>query len=404
MALERQNFPDRYFPVSEYHERWKKLAREMKRRKYDLAVVWGKTAGTYERAMETLWLTNFFGEHSGQEPDSPLWNARGYCCVIFEPGKEPELHTDQPDPRRDLIVCGAYFATDDPIASAAKALKRRKLSGRRIAFVGYDCLPMKYGDQLRKLLPGVAFVYDDDLVRACRRVKSPRELEMFREAGRIVTSATNRLCDGLYAGKTAAEAVADAGYEILRRGGFWHRIAVSWGETSRYYERDPMYGFSQDAPPTGTVVHTALYGPIHQGYWLDPARTLVVGGKPSKAQRALIEDSYAITQAVLDTVKHGAKVKDVVAAANKVKKRVKTEPDRAETMWPYVGHSNGMMWEQPILADGAYDPNDVFEEGMVASGESFLTRKGVGSAAWEQNYIVTKTGVELLTTSPVFWY
>ncbi|HLB06315.1 MAG TPA: M24 family metallopeptidase [Alphaproteobacteria bacterium] len=403
MALERQNFPDRYFPTSEYHARWKKLEREMKRRKYELALIWGKTAGSYERALETLWLTNFFSEHSGQEPDSPLWNARGYCCVIMAPGKEPELHTDQPDPRRDLVVCGAYHASDDPIASVAKALKKRKAKGR-VAFVGYDCLPMKYGDQLRKLTPGIEYVFDDDLVRACRRIKSPRELDLFREAGQMVSSATYRLCDSLYAGKTAAEAVAEAGHELLRRGGFWHRIAVSWGSTSRYYERDPMYGFSQDAPPPGEIVHTALYGPIHQGYWLDPARTLVVGGKPTSAQRSLIEDSYAITQAVLDTVKHGVAVKHVVAAAEKVKRRVKTEPDRAETMWPYVGHGNGLMWEQPILAKGAYEAGARFEEGMVASGESFLTRKGVGSAAWEQNYIVTRTGIELVTTTPVFWF
>ena len=61
MALERQNYPEGYFPVSEYHARWKKIHKEMKKRKYDIAIIWGKTAGHYERALETLWLTNSAG-------------------------------------------------------------------------------------------------------------------------------------------------------------------------------------------------------------------------------------------------------------------------------------------------------------------------------------------------------
>lgn len=52
----------------------------MRRLGHELAIVWGKTAGHYERAMETLWLTNFWSEHSGQEPDSPIWNARGFAA------------------------------------------------------------------------------------------------------------------------------------------------------------------------------------------------------------------------------------------------------------------------------------------------------------------------------------
>jgi Xaa-Pro aminopeptidase len=107
---------------------------------------------------------------------------------------------------------------------------------------------------------------------------------------------------------------------------------------------------------------------------------------------------------VLKSVKHGVKVKDIARAANKVKKKVRTEYDHSEEQWPYNGHGNGMMWEPPFINIDACGDDDYFEEGMVASAESFMTRKGVGSAGWEQNYIVTRTGVELLTRTPVFWY
>lgn len=403
MALERQNFPGRYFPLSEYHARWKKVHKEMKKRKYAIAVVWGRTAGSYERAMEIVWLTNFYSTHSGQEPDSAVFSARGFACAILEPNKEPELHTDEPDPRYDLIATRNYHWSNDSIAAVAKALKKRKVQGE-VAFVGSDCLPVKYAKQLEAQTPGIEYVYDDDLIMVCRRIKSPRELDMFREGGQIVSSALYRLCDGLYAGKIAAEAAADAAHELIRRGGFWHRIPISFGDTIRFFERDPMYGFSQDAPNKGDVVRTWIYGPIHQGYWLDPGRTFVCGGNPSKAQKSLLEDSYAITEAVMKTVKHGVKVMDVIKAADRVKKRVKTDYDHADEMWPYVGHGNGMMWEPPFLNKDCVTKDEKFEAGMVASAESFMTRKGVGSAGWEQNYIVTRKGIELLTTTPVFWY
>ncbi len=403
MALERQNFPGRYFPLSEYHERWRKVHREMKRRGYETALVWGKTGGNFERAMEISWLSNFSSEYSGQDPDSRAWNARSFACVILEPGKEPELHGDAPTPRRDLIAVRAYYGHADVIAGVVQALKRRKMTGR-MAFVGSDCLPVKYADQLRTATPEIAYVFDDDLVRRCRRVKSPRELECYREAGQIVSSALYRLCDSFYAGKTAAEAVAEASREIVRRGGTWHRIPVNFGDTGMFVQRDPTYGYSQDAPKIGDMVKFSIDGPIHQGYWLDSGRTVVAGGRPSRPQKKLLEDSYSVTKAILEAISPGVPMKRVVAAAERRKQAIEQDEDVAAAMWPINGHSNGMMWEPPFISRVTGDDEEIWEEGMVGGAESFMGRKGVGYAGWEQNFIVTAAGVELLSKTPVFWF
>ena len=82
----------RYFPMSEYEDRWKKVQDMMKRRGHEVALIWGKTSGVYERAGDMIYLSNFFSTHSGQEPDTVLWNARGFSCIIMQHGKEPELH------------------------------------------------------------------------------------------------------------------------------------------------------------------------------------------------------------------------------------------------------------------------------------------------------------------------
>ena len=81
--------------------------------------------------------------------------------------------------------------------------------------------------------------------------------------------------------------------------------------------------------------------------------------------------------------------------------KVKSEESFYDTSWPYYGHSNGCLWEKPFLfTDFDKIPEDwQFHEGMVASSEVFLTRKGAGTASYETNWIVTKTGIEKVTPS-----
>jgi len=44
------------------------------------------------------------------------------------------------------------------------------------------------------------------------------------------------------------------------------------------------------------------------------------------------------------------------------------------------------------------------EENMVLGVEVFLGKPGVGSAGFEQNFIVRTGGNELLTTTPMTWW
>ena len=394
-----------YFPLEEYEARWKKLEGEMAKKGYDSALVWGKTAGTFERSMETVYLTNFFTTHSGQEPDSPLFNARGFCAAICEPGKEPELHTDEWDPRMELIATGNHHWHLDVIKGIGDALNARNIQGK-VAWVGSDILPVKYAEQIRAQCPNIEFVYEDDLVRECRRIKSPRELDMFREGGEIVTNALTKMIEALIAGKAEGEAAGIAASEILKRGGYWQRLMIGSGEYVNHAESHPMYGHdAKHRPKEGDLAHAFIYGPIYQGYWLDPGRAFVVGRKPSPEQKKLVEDCIRIMEEGIEApVKHGVKVKDVARSARRVHDEVRTERSLIDTAWPYYGHSNGCMWEHPLIAEDAVTDDDIFEENMVASSEAFLSREGVGTAMMETNWIVTKTGIEKLTPLPMTWW
>lgn len=393
----------RPFPVEEYRDRWGRVHEHMRRLGYDSAVVWGKTSGVYERAGDTLYLTNFFSTHSGQEPDTVLWNGRSYSAVIMQVGQLPELVTDESEPRLDVLATDRFSGSYNPIDGLASALKARKIYGK-VAFVGSDTLPLKYWLQLEKATPGIQWVFEDDLIRDVRLIKSPREVALFEEAGELVTRAETALMQALISGKTEAEAAAAGGKILLEAGGAWHRIAISHGERSQFLESDPVTGFSVLAPKTGDIVHGFIYGPILKGYWLDPGRTAVCGGRPTPQQRHLVESLVDVMRKLMAEIRPGVKVKEVGRLGDELSIASGYRNEVLKTAWPYYGHSNGCMWEKPYIEPRLCTDDDLFQENMVASVEGFFTSAGVGTAVFETNYIVTKQGVKEITPVPhLFW-
>ena len=393
----------RPFPLEEYEARWQRVHDAMTDKGYETAVVWGKTSGVYERAGDILYLTNFFSTHSGQEPDTELWNGRAYSAAILQPGEVPELVTDEAEARFDIISTDRFHGLYDPIKGVVDVLKARGVEGK-VALVGADFLPMKYWLQLERQTPGIDWVPEDDLVREVRLIKSPRELDLFREAGELVTRAHTALMEALIAGKTEGEAAAAGGAILLAGGGAWHRIAISHGDTSEYLESDPLTGFSTKAPAPGDIVHGFIYGPVLKGYWLDPGRTAVCGGTPNGDQKKLVECLVGVMQRLMAEIRPGVKVKDVGLLGDKLSQESGYFNEVLKTNWPYYGHSNGCMWERPYIEPRLCSDDEVFEENMVASVEGFYTHEGVGTAVFETNYIITGDGVEEITKVPhLFW-
>ena len=393
----------RPFSLDEYEARWAKTYAAMAAKGYDVAVVWGKTAGVYERAGDMLYLSNFFSTHSGQEPDTVLWNGRSYSALIMQQGEVPELITDEAEARFDIIATDRFQGLYDPIKGVADTLKARGIEGK-VAMVGSDFLAMKYWLQLENQTPGIEWVPEDDLVRGVRLVKSPAELALFREAGELVTRAHLAMIEALIAGKAEGEAAGAAGKILLEGGGAWHRMAISHGDTSQYLESDPLTGFSTLKPNDGDIVHGFIYGPILKGYWLDPGRTAVCGGKPSPEKRHVTESLVGVMEKLMAAIKPGVKVKDVGLLGDELSEATGYSSEVLKTNWPYYGHSNGCMWEAPYIEPRLCSDDDLFLEGMVASVEGFYDSPGVGTAVFETNYIITADGVDEITPVPhLFW-
>jgi Xaa-Pro dipeptidase len=392
-----------YFPPDEYEERWRRVNSEISARGYDAAVIWGRSAGTYERYGDIHYLTGFYSTHSGHEQDTKLWNARAFAAAIMD-GGEPELHTDEADTPADLVATENVQWHWDPIAGVAEAVRKRGITGR-VAFVGSDFLPVKYYRQLEAATPGIEWVPEDLLVEKVRQIKSPRELDCYREAGEIATVGLDTLFDRLLAGHTEAESAAAAAAEVIRRGGSYHMIPISHGETIETFCRQPLTGYSLDAPKPGDMVRGWVYGPIWQGYWLDPGRTSVCDPKSAgQEQRDLIESCANIVEEVIAAIRPGVRVKEICEIGDRLTEEAGGEKDQAGSMWPIYGHGVGHFWQFPWIGSDLIEGDEVFEQDMVLGIEAFLAHHGVGSAGFEQNLIVTADGTELLTKTPMlFW-
>jgi Xaa-Pro dipeptidase len=398
-----------YFPPEEYESRWDRVSDEMVRQGFDVALVWSRSAGGHEKFGDVFYLTHYYSNQSGQA-DEDAWLGVGFAALILEVGQTPELVADLPEFPQHQVASDRIVRSDEPdrVRLVTEALRARGLTEGRIALVGDGFLPWRYARVLQEQLPAVEWVPADELVEAVRRSKSPRELDCFREAGEIATAALTKQLEAAVRGGTQADIAAAGAHELLRRGGTFHMIPVASG-TGRDLEaftNEPLTGFDvRIHVQPGDVVRTWIYGPVWQGYWLDPGRTVVAGGKPNHDQRRLIGAASEIVTKLIEEIRPGRTVREVAELGGRLRKEADTVDDATTETFPLLGHGNGLFWERPTiwLDVQQNDARWAFWEGQTMGVETFLSHPDVGSVGLEQNIIVHERGNELLTPVPLEW-
>jgi hypothetical protein len=110
----------RFFSLEEYAQRWHRVQQAMQQRGLDLVVVWSRSAGTYDRCADLLYLANYYGNQPGQGRNGP----QGFSAVVLQVGQTPELFADMQDLRHELI------ATDRVQASTCRGGQPEGWAGR----------------------------------------------------------------------------------------------------------------------------------------------------------------------------------------------------------------------------------------------------------------------------------
>ncbi len=386
----------RHFPLDEYESRWNRLEQIMTGDGFDAAVVIGRGGGTMDNCGDILYLSNHYSVSGGM--DSRIWSARAFSGIILEKGKTPELHIDEPEPRRDLVSIDSVYCDNHPFLSLARRLNARGITGR-VAFCGSWFTPVKFWRQLRDATPDIDWVDVDDLVRRARAIKSPRELDTYRIAGEAATEATDVLMKSLVAGMTEREAAAEAARIVVARGGRIQAIGTNHGDTMDYDYRFPLTGAAADAPAPGDLVRGTVHAAFQQGYFLDPGRTAVCGTATPRQQR-LMEATADIVKKLTAMMRPGVFLTDVAAEGDRLTAAFGGSESAIMKNFPFYGHGIGLSFEQPRISTTMSEPDDIVRENMVFGVEAFLADDGVGSAFVEDIVIIGKDENERLTRSP----
>ena len=418
-----------YFPREEYEQRWKKVWETMRASGYETLVVWSRGAGSYDRLGNGWWLTNFANNGTGQDwADNIQMGAWTFSAVVFRDGREPELHSAQPPEETEYakVICGELIVHEPSVITGLAEYFRKQGIEGRVAVIGDDVLPGLYDRRLRSLTPQIEWVTDEWFLLEAQRVKSQRECDAFRVAGDITTHALKAGMDALIAGESSAVAASRTAAEIMRRGGAFSRIDMHHGaHADRFLLGDMLCGYDMTAPKQGDMVRGWIQGPIFQGYWLDPGRTAVCGGRPTKEQRNILEGATEACNAIIKAIRPGITARQLGVIGQKAAARYE-DPARKILLSPGIlGHQMGPFYGPHIIPVG--DPGDLadeqskqgssanermlkefekidqpYEPGMLIAVEAFMTHPGVGLSGLEDHVIVTEDGCEQITRTPTY--
>jgi Xaa-Pro dipeptidase len=404
-----------FFPRDDYLSRWVRVQAAMAAADVEVLLVWQRSGGTYDKLSDVYWLTNFHTFGTGQGPANEYAEPYTFSAVLIRRGRQPEVHVGLPKEAFDVsrVVCGKLISHQpNLLIGLAEYMRSEGIEGR-VTVVGDDVLPGMYDRMLRSYTPQIEWVADEELLVGPQLLKSPRELEVIRAAGSLVTDALSSAFEALIAGERACDAAARAASTLIRGGGGFHRIDITHGPADRpFYLSRGFYGYDTSAPEPGDLVSIWIYGPIFAGYWLDPGRTGICGNRPSSAQKALLEDCVKIVDKVVQLSVPGRTAREVGAQSAEFARELGYFEHGGEEGSGLFGHTCGTTLGPVIIPDGNTDTGLVgiktmkgpIEPGMVLASEAFLERPGVGTAAFENNFIVTEKGAEILDRTPMlFW-
>jgi Xaa-Pro aminopeptidase len=404
MASSAQRMQGTVLPIREYHERWARAQQRCAELGFDALVVWSRGGGVYDSHWDVFYLSNHYPEFPMVSDYPPYWTGRSHSAFVLPASGEPTLVVDVPDWRRDMVVVeDTRFSLSVP-QKVAEVLKERGFAESRLGLVGGNALLVGAYRALVDAASGAEFVPADGIIEDLHVVKSPRELELIREASDV----GNRIIDAimraaLNPGMTEAEAVA-AGYAVaIPECVAVLQTAVASGPHSYSFSRGTLPAWTKRVLEAGDFFHLDSFGFLN-GYQYDFGRGLVVGGRPSQQQREILEAAIDAVDAGIAAIRPGVRACDVYPVVHEILEGRDMIGDGGEEStpalflsYPMYGHSFGTGWGWPWLFPG--DEREI-QAGMTLAIEAMAGRPDVGATYFEQDVIVTETGTELLSTIP----
>ena len=272
---------------------------------------------------------------------------------------------------------------------ASAAVLTDWLSGRtpprRVALEYSACCP-----HVTRLFPAAELVDVDPLLWDLRRRKDADELGLLRRA----TDATGAMY------RTARAMIEPGVSELAVFSALQGAAVEACGEMLTDTGNDYASGVRGGAPRARGARAGELYildlGPAYRGYFSDNARTVSVDRRPTDPQAAACERVCGAFQIVERMGRPGVSCRDIYAEVHAWLNGV---PSLGS--WnSHLGHGIGLFVHETPHLNPSWD--DTLEEGDVIAVEPALYGPDLGvGIRIENDYLVTPTGLELLSPFPL---
>jgi Xaa-Pro dipeptidase len=384
-----------YIPAKEIERRLQKLRSEVAKRGWDAALI-----------VHNVDLLYFSGTMQNAMLFVPLDGEEILLVKKYEERAQRESAVEQ------VIPISSWKEMPSLIAERHGRIPKKM-------GIELDVLPAREYMRLQEIFTEVEIADSSSMIKGIRKIKSPYEISLMKQAGKIgkivYAEVPRVLKEGIteieLAGILVAVAMRHGHQNYLRMRAF-NSYAYSWHVLSGYtggilsYIDAPMggMGLSPSFPVGASQKRIKAHEPIlidfgicYNGYQIDETRMFSVGALPKRFTDAYLA-TRQIEAAMQAAARPGASCHELYRTGWEVAQRLGYAeyfmgPPDYKTR--FIGHGIGLeIDEYPFIAQGHDYP---LEKGMTFALEPKMVFPGEGAVGIENTFMVCKGGVEKLT-------
>ena len=295
--------PESAFPLDEYQNRISNIRKEMGKQDLDALIISVPSNMHYLVGYNTIGVDNF---------TCILLPLDGELAAFSVSSELPSMALSAPWVEDVSAYAWPWQIGVCPLL--ADKLKEKGLEKKRVGVELERGGPIpKIVNKLQKLCPNADLIDCSGLFDPVKVLKSPRELEVMREAGKITSKAINDAMRAIRPGMTDND-VAAVGYHALIEGGSefmsLHPILTA-GERISFHHTS----FRRNKLNVGDPVFLE-YGARYHGYHAPMMRTAIIG-PPSDHQKRISDAVLNTVSLVIENAKAGRSAREVAMASYK---------------------------------------------------------------------------------------
>ena len=242
----------------------------------------------------------------------------------------------------------------------------------------------------RKAVSGVRWKSEKPLVHTLRKIKEPGEVARVQACIRVAQAALRAAKRHLRPGVTETDISAELGYQMQKRGA--KRPAFDTIVAAGAHSSQPHAAPGRRKLRPGDAV-TIDWGAYMDGYNSDMTRVFFLG-KVKPGFRKIYEITLEAQRRAIEAIRPGAAISEIDAAARDYIAERGYGPQFSHSL----GHGLGMeVHEGPLVGKGV---KCGLEPGMLFTVEPGIYIPGFGGVRIEDDVLVTKKGVKVLSAFP----